>query len=74
MSNKSIFKPCNKTLDDIFTNDHIKKKFRYSIPDFQRQYSWVNKNLEELWKDLNEAFNKHDECYFMGSFVLVEKK
>ncbi len=75
MKTKSVFKPCSRNLDDIFTNGHIKgTKYKYSIPDFQRQYSWTNKHLEELWKDLNEAYLNKEECYFMGSFVLVEEK
>ena len=35
-----------QTLDDIFT----KRIFR--IPDYQRGYSWGEKQLEEFWEDL----------------------
>ncbi len=71
MNINNTFKPYSKNLDQIFSDDNNKGKYKYSIPDFQRQYSWTNKNLDELWKDLNEAFKNKEECYFMGSFVLV---
>ncbi len=32
----------------------------YSIPNYQRDYAWKNKNFKDLWEDLEEAieYNK----------------
>ena len=46
---------------------------QYVIPNYQRQYSWVNEQLEELWSDLYESYiNTPEECYFLGSIVVVD--
>ena len=47
MNNNEIFKPENKNISDIFSFTGI-----YTIPNYQRQYSWNDENLEELWDDL----------------------
>ena len=63
------FKPENKTISEIFNCDEI-----YKIPNYQRQYSWIDDQLEELWEDLYEAYeNKSsNKCYFLGSIVVVK--
>lgn len=63
------FKPENKTISEIFNCDGI-----YRIPNYQRQYSWTNEQLEVLWEDLYEGYeNKsNDRCYFLGSIVVVK--
>ncbi len=71
INSKEIFIPTSRSLSMVFTNDNSKSQVKFYIPDFQRQYSWKNNNLEELWKDLNEAFKNNDDIYFLGSIVLV---
>ena len=73
VSSKEIYVPTSRNLDMVFTNDN-KLKCSFRIPDFQRQYSWKNQNLDELWKDLIEAYKNSDEIYFLGSIVLVKEK
>lgn len=63
MSN--YFKPDNKNIRKIFS-DSI-----YKIPNYQRQYSWGDEQLEDLWEDLYEAYKNKEECYFLGSIVYV---
>lgn len=67
--NTDTFIPENKTISQIFNCDQI-----YRIPDYQRQYSWSNEQLEELWDDLYEAYENVDnnKCYFLGSIVVVK--
>ena len=63
------FKPINQTISEIFSCDGI-----YKIPNYQRQYSWTDDQLDSLWNDLYEAYqNKSEEndCYFLGSIVVV---
>lgn len=63
------FKPINQTISEIFSCDGI-----YKIPNYQRQYSWTNDQLDALWNDLYEAYQNKSEgndCYFLGSIVVV---
>lgn len=65
------FKPENKTISEIFSCDEI-----YRIPNYQRQYSWNNDQLEELWSDLYASYQEKDDnqdCYFLGSIVVVDR-
>ena len=69
MNNNEIFKPENKNISDIFSFTGI-----YTIPNYQRQYSWNDENLEELWDDLYNSFvDGIDKCYFLGSIVIVDR-
>ena len=70
MNNTDIFKPDNLTISDIFSFTGI-----YTIPNYQRQYTWDDENLEELWNDLLDSYSSGiDKCYFLGSIVVVDKK
>lgn len=63
------FKPINQTISEIFSCDGI-----YKIPNYQRQYSWTNDQLDALWSDLYEAYENKtadNDCYFLGSIVVV---
>jgi hypothetical protein len=53
----------------IFSSD-----FQYSIPDYQRPYSWKKEQALELVSDLRDALlrDSEDEPYFLGSIVLVK--
>ena len=45
---------------------------RFKIPSFQREYSWKNDKVSDLWEDLSSSVNS--ENYFLGSIILTEKK
>lgn len=50
---------------------------RYSVPFYQRPYSWVKENAENLWDDLFSSWREEGISgggYFLGSVVLVSKK
>ncbi len=57
--------------------DMLSLKRRFVIPRFQREYSWTNDELNELWEDLlgSLTINKENKIvpqeYFLGSIVLV---
>ncbi|GAB1786116.1 DUF262 domain-containing protein [Priestia megaterium] len=61
-----------RTIQDILSMDK-----KYIIPRFQREYSWTNEQLNELWKDIIFNIKKEEDCslnpsdYFIGSLVLV---
>ena len=57
-----------KSLDSIFSGNYV-----FSVPSYQRPYSWTKDNAAELFDDLFDAYqNKTSEgdSYFLGSLVL----
>lgn len=65
------FKAQSRTISDTLT---LKRK--YIIPRFQREYSWEQDELRELFDDLLNNLNYNGENlvaseYFIGSLVLV---
>ncbi len=55
----------------------IKKIFQeegYSIPNYQRDYAWKDKNFRDLWEDLEEAieYNKKGQGHFIGTMVVAK--
>lgn len=62
-----------KTVYDLFS---INKK--YIVPRFQREYSWGEDEVTELWRDLASSILTKDgklenQEYFIGSLVLVDE-
>ena len=55
------------TLNEILGNGKI-----YFVPQFQRDYSWEQDHLDDLWNDLVNTFNRND-AHYMGSIVLQIK-
>lgn len=56
--------------------DTLDLKRKYVIPRFQREYSWENDELQELWDDLFDCFTVNNgkllpNEYFIGTLVLV---
>lgn len=45
---------------------------RFSIPKFQRSYSWGTSQCDELWRDLFRAARAH-RSHFMGSLIYLEE-
>ncbi len=48
----------------------------YSIPNYQRDYAWKDKNFRNLWEDLEEAieYNKKGQGHFMGTMVVAKNE
>lgn len=48
----------------------------YSIPNYQRDYAWKDKNFKDLWEDLEEAieYNKKGQGHFMGIMVVAKNE
>ena len=60
-------KPENKTFADIMSNGRS-----YGVPQFQRDYSWEEEQLDELWQDI-KYMEENREQHFMGYLVLESK-
>ncbi|RFA06611.1 hypothetical protein B7R21_19415 [Subtercola boreus] len=57
-------------LSKVFSSD-----YEFTVPDFQRPYSWRPEQATQLLSDLTEALDRNDaEPYFLGSIVLVKDK
>lgn len=47
----------------------------YSIPQYQRGYSWEEAQLEDFWVDLTQLFNGNEqEEHFLGQIVVHNEK
>lgn len=60
------FKTENDTLRKLLGNGYF-----YSVPRFQRDYSWELEQWEDLWSDIMTTLNDSDEpSHYMGYLVL----
>lgn len=57
-------------IEDIFNNKV------FSIPNYQRDYAWKDKNLEDLWDDLLESEQATNDqmSHFLGTIVVAPNK
>ncbi|GAA8312346.1 DUF262 domain-containing protein [Helicobacter pylori] len=58
------------TIKEIFQEEG------YSIPNYQRDYAWKDKNFRDLWEDLEEAieYNKKGQGHFIGTMVVANNE
>lgn len=47
----------------------VSPSHRFVIPTYQRNFAWETEQLDDLWRDLNEALHK---THFFGTFLLQE--
>ena len=60
---KINLEPSNKTLSDVLGNDKS-----YTVPLFQRDFSWEEPQLDELWQDIQQMIDSQLQ-HFMGYLV-----
>lgn len=46
---------------------------RYTVPPYQRSYSWTEEQWDDLWHDILEA-ERTGRPHYMGAIVLVERE
>lgn len=46
------------------------KNFRFFVPRYQRSYEWKTEHIEDLFKDIFNAFKQGQREYFLGSIVV----
>ncbi|EMG87601.1 hypothetical protein HMPREF1397_01005 [Helicobacter pylori GAM115Ai] len=58
------------TIKEIFQEEG------YSIPNYQRDYAWKDKNFRDLWEGLEEAieYNKKGYGHFIGTMVVSKNE
>src|ERR1017187_5001870 len=59
-----ILPPELKSIEELFAGNA-----RFSVPRYQRSFSWTEDETEELWEDLCDAAQRKGE-YFLGTVVL----
>ena len=70
-SSEESFKPESQIIYKFF----FSSEGIYVIPNYQRQYSWADEELDDLWNDLLDAYHAEKrENYFLGSVVIVKQK
>jgi uncharacterized protein with ParB-like and HNH nuclease domain len=67
MANKNLLDTSTANFSDIIGNAKT-----YSVPPYQRDYSWKNDRWEDLWSDIIEL-EQNNEIHYMGSIVLQNK-
>lgn len=53
--------------------EFIKKSNQFSIPIYQRLYSWTEKECERLWDDIITTGSRNVPSHFIGSIMYIEK-
>ena len=53
--------------------EFIKKSNQFSIPIYQRLYSWTENECERLWDDIITTGSKDIPSHFIGSIMYIEK-
>jgi uncharacterized protein with ParB-like and HNH nuclease domain len=81
-TNTGIFTPDSKTIEQVFGDTTA----YYTMPEYQRPYSWDDVRVDQLWDDLETAYLNYaeskalgetvlaDENYFLGSIILTPGK
>jgi uncharacterized protein with ParB-like and HNH nuclease domain len=70
---KDTFIPLSLTIKSLFGNSES----LFQIPKYQRPYSWLDEQVDQLWDDLYTAFENNqqdqgnDGNYFLGSIIVV---
>ena len=64
MFKKIYLDPENKTFAEVMSNGKS-----YAVPAFQRDYTWAEEQLDELWRDM-QYIQAHKAQHFMGYLVL----
>src|SRR5574344_821678 len=55
--------------------EFLRDKQQFTIPIYQRTYSWTSMQCLKLWEDIQEIANNSDvEYHFMGSIVRIKRK
>jgi uncharacterized protein with ParB-like and HNH nuclease domain len=51
---------------------NVLKKYRLKVPVNQREYSWEEEHVLDLFSDLQNAIQQNLPIYFLGTIVLVQ--
>ncbi len=66
MSDFMLMEPANQSLSELLGN-----AAKYTVPHFQRDYSWEQEQWEDLWTDIENL--EQEGFHYMGYIVLQRK-
>ena len=66
MSDFMLMEPANQTFSELLSNG-----VKYTVPRFQRDYSWEQEQWEDLWADIEGLYQ--EGFHYMGYIVLQRK-
>ena len=57
---------------DLIGIGKLLKQSRFTVPPHQRPYAWVEEQVNDLYRDINDAQKRKGEEYFLGTIVLAK--
>lgn len=57
-----------------FTIDEAFRECFYIVPDYQREYVWTEKQVNQLLEDINEQMDSSSSEYFIGTILVSPRK
>ncbi len=45
----------------------------FTVPQYQRDYSWTEEQWEDLWNDITELVTRPDDSHYLGALVVAAK-
>lgn len=45
----------------------------FTVPQYQRDYSWTEEQWEDLWNDITELAGRPDDSHYLGALVVAAK-
>jgi len=52
---------------DLIGIGKLLKQSRFSVPPHQRPYAWLEGEVMDLYRDINDALKRNKEEYFLGT-------
>jgi uncharacterized protein with ParB-like and HNH nuclease domain len=58
--------------DDVDVSELFEGSSQFTVPDYQREYSWGDEQLGELWDDIT-ALTRSRDNHYLGSIIIIKK-
>jgi len=58
--------------DDVDISELFEGSSQFTVPDYQREYSWGDEQLGELWDDIM-ALTRSRDNHYLGSIIIIQK-
>lgn len=65
MAKANLLNTGTSTFLELIGNGRI-----YTVPPYQRDYSWTEEQWEDLWTDIEDLAGRPDETHYMGALVV----
>lgn len=68
MAKANLLNTSTSTFLELIGNGRL-----YTVPAYQRDYSWTEEQWEDLWTDIADLAGKPDETHYMGALVVEQR-